>query len=203
MLEHAGKRLFDLAGAALLLLVVSPLMALAALLVYADSGRPVFFGQWRMGRGGRPFRCWKVRTMIPDAEQSLDRDHGLRRAYVANGYKLPNVCDPRVTRVGRWLRQRYLDELPQLLNVLAGEMSLVGPRPVVEEELGEYAPHQSELLSVKPGLVGAWASLGPQRPAYPIRAVLELDYVRARSLSRDLTILIRSVPVVLRGQTDS
>ena len=197
------KRALDLGGATILLILAAPLLAVAGLLVLVESGWPVFFGHWRVGQAGNRFRCWKLRTMAPDAQRILERDGRLRDAYLANGYKLPNGHDPRVTRIGFWLRRTYIDELPQLVNVLAGDMSLVGPRPVVEEELREYGPHQGELLSVKPGVVGAWACLGPRRPSYPERARLELQYVRGHCFLGDLAILFRSATVVLRGQPDS
>jgi len=107
-----------------------------------------------------------------------------------------------VTRVGRWLRRRHLDELPQLINVLGGSMSLVGPRPVVPAELTEYGPQGADLLRVKPGITGAWTSLGRRRPDYPERARLELDYVRNRGIRADLAILLRSIPAVLQGAPD-
>ncbi|MBI2535967.1 MAG: sugar transferase [Gemmatimonadetes bacterium] len=198
-LSQALRRAVDLAGAGLLLLVTAPLLAVCALAVRFESGRPVFFGHLRLGQGGRPFRCWKLRTMLPGAEELLERDPELKSRYVQNGFKLRSGEDPRVTRVGRWLRRRHLDEVPQLLNVLGGSMSLVGPRPVVPAELTEYGPRGTDLLRVKPGITGAWTSLGRRRPDYPERARLELDYVRHRRLGRDLAILLRSVPAVLQG----
>ncbi len=140
--------------------------------------------------------------MVIDAEERLDREPDLKREYIRNGFKLRSDVDPRLTPVGPWLRRTYLDELPQLFNVLIGTMSLVGPRPVVPEELTEYEPHADELLSVRPGLFGAWTSRGRERPDYPERARLELNYVRNHSLAGDMTILIRSVPAVMSGQDD-
>ncbi|MBX6364986.1 MAG: sugar transferase [Gemmatimonadetes bacterium] len=196
------RRAADIVGAATLLLLASPLLLLGALLVLLGSGRPVFFGHTRVGRGGRRFRCWKLRTMALDAEARLRRDPELRRLHAENGFKLPAALDPRITPVGRWLRRTYIDELPQLVNVLAGSMSLFGPRPVVEEELRHYGEHAAEFLSARPGLFGEWTSRGRRRPPYPERARLELEYVRDPSLGRNLRILLRSIPVVLRGQED-
>jgi exopolysaccharide production protein ExoY len=119
---------------------------------------------------------------------------------VLNGFKLPELEDPRVTRVGRWLRRTYLDELPQLVNVIGGDMSLIGPRPIVSEELDQFEPCGSELLSVRPGLFGAWTSLGRRRPPYPERAGVELEYVRRRTMTMELIILFRSVRAVIEGQ---
>ncbi len=198
--EGQLRRMADLAGASLLLVAALPLIVLGAALVLAGSGRPVFFGHVRVGRDGRPFRCWKLRTMRPGAELQLERDPRLAERHAANGFKLPLREDPRITGVGRWLRRTHLDELPQLANVLGGSMSLVGPRPVVLPELGEYGAAADELLSVRPGIFGAWTSRGAARPPYPERARIELAYVRTRSLAQDLRILARSIPVVLRGQ---
>lgn len=200
--ESVLRRTGDVAGAVLLLGLALPVLAVSALAVLLTSGRPVFFGHERVGRHGRPFRCWKLRTMVVGAEDRLRKDPRLRRRYVQNGFKIPEEEDPRVTPVGRWLRRRHLDELPQLVNVLNGTMSLVGPRPLVREELSRYGRDAQELLSVKPGIVGEWASRGRARPTYPERAELELRYVRKRSPGRDLRILARSVGAVLRGQAE-
>lgn len=200
--EGTLRRVGDVVGASILLIAASPILALAALSVLIESGSPVFFGHVRLGWRARPFRCWKIRTMACDAEAQLKHDASLRNEYVENGFKLPASDDPRVTRVGRFLRRTYVDEIPQLLNVLAGTMSLVGPRPVVPEELSYYSPHAAELLDVKPGIFGAWTSRGRKRPRYPERADLEIEYVRTRSFRQDLIILARSIPVVLSGQED-
>ena len=197
--RRAFRRALDIVLAGGLLLLTLPMLGLAALMVLFTSGRPVFYAHRRVGRRGRPFRCWKLRTMEVDAEARLRATPMLHERYVANGYKLPPGQDPRVTRAGRWLRRTYVDELPQLFNVLVGDMSLVGPRPVVEEELAEFDPDVALLLSLRPGLFGAWTCQGNGRPPYPERARLELDYARDPSLRRDVRILLRSVPVVLRG----
>ncbi|MEX2283318.1 MAG: sugar transferase [Gemmatimonadota bacterium] len=195
------RRGFDIAIASSLFVVLSPLLLLAIVAV-ACTGRPIFFGHRRLGLDGVPFLCWKLRTMTPDAEELLDREPDLRERYRRNGFKLPVSEDPRITLVGGVLRRTYIDEIPQLYNVLCGEMSVIGPRPIVEAELRNYGKRGPELLRVKPGLLGAWTSLGRSRPSYPQRAYLELDYVNRRSVLRDLRILVRSVPVVLRGQSD-
>lgn len=196
------RRAFDVSSAVVLLIVAAPLLLLTALAVMLDSGRPILFRHRRLGKDGVSFNCWKFRTMAVGAQDWLERDPGLKRQYVDAGFRLPSAQDPRVTRIGRWLRRRHLDELPQLFNVLAGCMALVGPRPIVAEELVHYDGRSAELLSVRPGIVGAWTSLGRRRPDYPARARLELDYVRNRSAMTDLVILVRSVGVVLRGQEE-
>src|SRR5690606_7156564 len=140
------RRIADIVGATVLLVLCAPVLALAALAIWIESGRPVLFGHTRLGLAGRPFRCWKLRTMVADAEARLERDPWLKKLYIQNGYKLPADIDPRITRVGRWLRRTYLDEVPQLFNVLGGSMSLVGPRPIVRGELAWYGDAADELL---------------------------------------------------------
>jgi lipopolysaccharide/colanic/teichoic acid biosynthesis glycosyltransferase len=141
--------------------------------------------------------------MSVDAEERLDREPELYELYVRNGFKLPAASDPRITLVGRVLRRTYIDEIPQFFNVLRGEMSLIGPRPIVDAELRSYGRHADDLLRIKPGLFGAWTSLGRQRPPYPIRARLELEYVRNRTVREDLRILRRSFRAIIAGQTAS
>lgn len=196
------RRVVDTVLGSMLLVLVSPLLLGAAVGVLVTSGRPVFFGHVRVGQGGRTFRCWKLRTMRPDAEEVLHRDDDLRARYVGNGFKLPSNGDPRVTPFGRILRRWYIDELPQLVNVLNGTMSIVGPRPVVPEELAEFGEDAAVLLRAKPGLVGAWTSRGRDRPGYPERVRVEVEYVRTATTARDLWILARTIPVVLRGQDE-
>jgi lipopolysaccharide/colanic/teichoic acid biosynthesis glycosyltransferase len=196
------RRAADVVGAVILLVLFAPFLLFAVIAVLAGSGRPVFFRQKRLGKDGQVFRCWKLRTMNVGAEHELEREPLLKLQYVANGFKLPNGKDPRITREGRWLRRTYLDEVPQLFNVLDGSMSLIGPRPIVPDELVHYGGEGDELLRTKPGIVGAWTSHGRRRPDYPERARVELEYVRNRSTRRDLAIMLRSIPVVLRGQDD-
>ena len=197
------RRMLDILGAVLLLVASLPALAGGMAVLAVGGGRPVFFGHHRLGQGGRRFRCWKLRTMSVDAEEVLDRDQALRESHRANGFKLPTSTDPRVARWGRILRRSYVDEIPQLFNVLSGDMSLVGPRPIVPEELTQFGRDADTLLRVKPGVFGAWNSRGRDRPPYPRRAELELEYVRNRAWSRDLVILARSVRAVLQGQRDT
>jgi lipopolysaccharide/colanic/teichoic acid biosynthesis glycosyltransferase len=191
------KRLVDMGGAAVGLVIAAPAMLLLAAVVRAESAGNPFFGHERIGQGGRRFRCWKLRTMYADAERRLHDDLALYEAYKANDFKLPEDQDPRVTRLGVFLRKSSLDELPQLWNVLWGDMSLVGPRPIVAEELRHYRGEVLTLLSVRPGLTGAWAVNGRHHLAYPRRAELEMHYVRNRSLRTDLRILVQTVRAVL------
>ena len=190
------RRGLDVLGATVLLVVASPLLAVGAAAVWVVSGRPILFGHRRVGKGGRPFRCWKLRTMEPGAEERLERDRELKRRYVENGFKLPHDQDPRVLAGTGWLRRSHVDELPQLLNVIRGDMSLVGPRPLVEEELGLYGEERDLLLSRRPGLAGAWTARR-DRPPYPERARLELEYVRNGGLGTDVGILVRTALAVV------
>ena len=194
------KRVFDLAVASLLLLAVAPILAACALAVRLTSKGPAIFGHQRYGRGGTTFNCLKLRTMVAHAEAWLEEDEDLRALHKKNDFKLPMAKDPRVTRVGRLLRVSHIDELPQLINVIRGEMSLVGPRPVVGEELEWYGDRAGDFLAVRPGIFGLWTVQGHSRVEYPARASVELAYVDNSSLMGDLSILLQHVPVVLRGQ---
>ena len=191
------KRGVDIVGASIGLVLAAPLLGLLALAVRLESRGPVLFGHRRVGAWGRRFRCLKFRTMRVDAEQLLRSDPAMYSEYVRNNYKLPEGRDPRITRVGRLLRKTSLDELPQLWNVLRGDMSLIGPRPVVADELTEYGGHRRMLLSVKPGITGEWAITGRSSVGYPQRAAIEIGYVRRWRLSADLSILWRTFPAVL------
>ena len=196
--ERLVKRTLDLLLAGVGLVLLAPLLGGIALAVRLDSPGPVLFRHERLGRGGRRFRLLKFRTMEPDAEERLEADPELRERYVENDYKLPVDQDPRVTRVGRFLRETSLDELPQLVNVLKGDMSLVGPRPVVAPEIDEFGRHAPVVLGVRPGVTGYWQISGRSSVGYPERARREIAYVVNWSLWRDLAILARTVPVVLR-----
>lgn len=196
-IDACAKRAFDLVVASLLLLVLSPMLLVVALLVQTTPG-PVIFRQVRCGRGGRPFVCYKFRTMVSDAHERLQRDPHLRAAFAA-GWKLHN--DPRVTPVGRWLRKLSVDEVPQLVNVVRGEMSLVGPRPVQEPELAEvYGALAETVTSVKPGLTGLWQVSGRSRLTYDERLKLDVAYVRHRSFWYDVKLILKTVPAVLRRE---
>jgi lipopolysaccharide/colanic/teichoic acid biosynthesis glycosyltransferase len=192
-----GKRSFDLLAVAILLLPVALVLVLLATLVRTDGGRP-FFGHARVGRDGRIFTCWKIRTMVPDAEARLEEV--LRRdpeaaAQWAEYQKLDE--DPRVTRFGNLLRRTSLDELPQLWNVLRGDMSLVGPRPVTRAELERYGSAASDYVSVRPGLTGLWQVEGRNALTYAERVVLDQQYARTLTFRLDLRILSKTVSAVL------
>jgi exopolysaccharide biosynthesis polyprenyl glycosylphosphotransferase len=192
------KRGADVLGAIAMLTIASPLFAVVAIANKIESRAPVFFAQKRLGRSGKPFMVFKFRTMVADAEYVLKQKPELYKKYVENNYKLPEGEDPRITRIGRFLRATSLDELPQLFNVLRGDMSLVGPRPVVPQEVENYADYASLFLSAKPGMTGHWQVSGRSEiKEYARRVELDLEYIRDQSLSKDLEILLRTVPAVL------
>jgi exopolysaccharide biosynthesis polyprenyl glycosylphosphotransferase len=191
------KRVLDVVLSAALLVAFLPVILLVALAVRLGSKGPVIYGQRRLGRHGRSFRCFKFRSMYPDAEQRLKTDPALYAEYLRNDYKLPDGDDPRITPVGRLLRRTSLDELPQLWNVLRGDMSLVGPRPIVPDEIRHYEAEGPMLLLLKPGITGLWQVSGRSNVAYPERTGVELDYVERWNLMGDVGILLRTVPAVL------
>lgn len=194
------KRILDITVALLLLILAIPFAALISLAIVLDSRGPVFFGHPRIGKGKRLFRLWKFRTMVKDADTVLEQylsAHPDLRAEWMETHKLKN--DPRVTRVGRLLRRSSLDELPQLISVLRGEMSMVGPRPIVADEVPKYGSMFDLYLQVKPGLTGLWQASGRTDTSYRKRIALDLRYLQERTLWLDLWVLLKTVKVVLLG----
>lgn len=201
------KRMIDVTGALAGLVLAAPLMLVAALAIKLDSAGPVFFRQVRVGVGGRRFKVWKFRTMTHNAPDTLHREYMSRMLggdeestlhRDGNGQPVFKMAhDPRVTRVGRFLRKSSLDELPQFFNVLRGEMSLVGPRPPVPYEFEAYDHWQYDRMQVRPGITGLWQVSGRSRLSYRQMCELDLDYVRRWSVWLDLRILLRTIPVVL------
>jgi lipopolysaccharide/colanic/teichoic acid biosynthesis glycosyltransferase len=194
VLKRTGDIVFSLA----MLSLCSPLLVLLVLLVKITSRGPVFYVQQRVGRGYRQFGCIKFRTMRRDADRILSAvlaaSPDLQEEF-RNDFKLRN--DPRITRLGRFLRRSSLDELPQFVNVLRGEMSVVGPRPIVSQELPRYGKRMEEVLAVRPGLTGLWQVSGRNNLSYRKRVQLDLYYARYRSLKMDMRILLRTIRVVL------
>ena len=191
------KRLLDLALVVATAPVTLPLGLLTAALVKLTSRGPVLFGQCRVGLGGERFTMYKFRTMHRDAERLLQQDSALWNDYVTNGYKVPAELDRRITPLGRFLRRSSLDELPQILNVVRGEMSLVGPRPVVPDEVENYGERRALYLSVRPGITGAWQVNGRSTVDYPDRVDIDEEYVRRWSLWLDVKILLKTPISVL------
>jgi len=196
-----AKAIVDAMVAAVALVVSAPLIPFIALLIKLDSKGPVFYKQTRYGKDGKPFKAWKFRTMVenadvvlkeylarhPELKEEWDRDQKLRD-------------DPRVTRVGKFLRKTSLDELPQIFNVIKGEMSVVGPRPIVQNEIEKYGKYYSLYTKVKPGITGLWQVSGRNDVSYEERVALDAYYVRNWSVWLDLYILARTVPVALFGK---
>jgi lipopolysaccharide/colanic/teichoic acid biosynthesis glycosyltransferase len=180
------------------LIFLAPLLLLVAAIVYLVDPGPVLFGHLRVGKDGRCFRCWKFRSMVVDADvrlrELLDRDPGARAEWERD-HKLRD--DPRITPIGQFLRKSSLDELPQFFNVLTGEMSLVGPRPIVSEEIAKYGRYFANYCRVRPGITGLWQISGRNDISYRRRVAIDVAYVRSKSLALDLGILLRTVPCVV------
>ncbi len=197
MVERRIKRCVDVTLTLLLAMGAVPLIGLFALLIRATSPGPAFYAQLRIGQGGQRFWAWKLRTMVAGADQVLEaylRHHPRERAEWAANHKLK--IDPRVTWIGAVLRTTSLDELPQLWNVLRGEMSLVGPRPIVDAEVAKYGDTYRQYRQVPPGITGLWQVSGRNNTTYEERIALDRRYVDNWSLVLDLSILIRTVRVV-------
>ncbi len=193
-----AKRALDVIGAGLGLVLLSPFFLVVALLVRADGG-PAFFAHQRVGRGGKLFGCLKFRSMVIDSQARLEAllasDPAARAEWEATR-KLKN--DPRITRIGRFLRSTSLDELPQLINALRGEMSLVGPRPVQEAEIDRYyGASAAHYMAVRPGITGLWQVSGRSETSYESRVALDVSYVSRPSMLADLSILLRTPVAVL------
>jgi Undecaprenyl-phosphate galactose phosphotransferase WbaP len=191
-------RLFDIVCAAFALILLLPVLLFAVIAIRLSSPGPVFFVQHRVGRNGKSFPCLKFRSMVVDAQQRLDAllatSEEARREWALD-QKLRS--DPRITPIGQLLRKTSLDELPQLLNVLAGHMSIVGPRPIVENEIVRYGSRFTAYCAVRPGLTGLWQVSGRNEVSYETRVRLDAFYAARKSLAYDLTICFRTIPAVL------
>jgi exopolysaccharide biosynthesis polyprenyl glycosylphosphotransferase len=190
------KRAFDVSVASLFAILLLPLLPFVAIAIKLDSRGPVFFRQRRAGLDGTPFRVWKLRTMNADAEEKLGDLVDLD-ALDEPMFKLRD--DPRITRFGKFLRRFSIDELPQLWNVLRGDMSLVGPRPEVMAVVERYRPEHKLRLSVRPGMTGPMQVFGRGALTFSERMAVELDYIDNLSLSRDLRIIGQTIPAIIRG----
>lgn len=195
------SRFLDIVIAATAIVFFLPLLLMIALAIKIADPGPVFFRHRRIGRGGRSFACWKFRTMVVDAEarlaQILCTDPQAAREW-AEHQKL--AADPRVTALGNFLRRSSLDELPQLFNVLMGEMSIVGPRPIVETEAARYGQHFAVYCLVRPGITGLWQISGRSDIHYFERVLLDVRYISSRTMLRDLRIIVLTVPSVLAAR---
>ena len=197
-LFHVGRRAFDILFSLTALLLTLPVMIGIVLAIRLSSPGPALYRHRRIGQRGRAFDCMKFRTMVMDADQILekllDSDQHLRDEF-AQKYKL--IDDPRITKVGRILRKTSLDELPQFWNVLKGHMSVVGPRPLVRDEMERYGPHLPLILSVRPGLTGLWQVSGRNDTTYEERVDLDRQYVLSQNIGRDMLIIFKTVRVMV------
>lgn len=192
------KRLFDLVVSLVLVIVLSPVLLVIAIAVAAEDGFPVLYKAKRVGRYGKPIQVYKFRSMRKNADRLEDFLSPQELEEYKKNFKLQR--DPRITKVGAFLRKTSLDELPQLFNILSGKLSLVGPRPVLQEETELYGEKRELLLSCKPGLTGLWQARGRSNVTYEngARQALELQYVRERSFLLDIKIMFWTVGAVIR-----
>ncbi|WOJ97793.1 exopolysaccharide biosynthesis polyprenyl glycosylphosphotransferase [Congregibacter brevis] len=189
------KRSIDLLVSSVALLLLFPLLLLTALAVKLESPGPVLFSQTRIGRRGRPFKCWKFRSMYTDAEARKTELQAHNEMHGGMTFKMKH--DPRITRIGRFIRKASIDELPQLWNVWIGEMSLVGPRPPVPAEVAQYTAMDRLRLSVKPGITCIWQVSGRSDIPFDEQVQLDIRYIHERSLWMDIRLLLATVPAVL------
>jgi len=192
------KRFLDIILSSVALAACAPLFLIIAALIKIEDGGPIFFGQKRVGKWGREFKMWKFRSMRVDAEQKLAEL--LNQNHHATGVTFKVKNDPRVTKVGKWLRKFSLDEFPQFYNVLNGDMSLVGPRPPVPREVVKYTWADRRRLEVTPGLTCFWQIGGRANIDFPEQVQLDVDYIESQSFWLDLKILVKTVPAVLLGR---
>jgi exopolysaccharide production protein ExoY len=198
-LDHSIlQRVVDISIAFAVILFCLPLLVVIAMMIVLEDGGPPIYWQMRIGRGGRPFKCYKFRSMVVDADQQLDRllqtSHVVQAEWALD-QKLRN--DPRITKLGGFLRRSSLDELPQFFNVLEGKMSVVGPRPIVESEISRYGRNIRHYVAVRPGITGLWQVSGRSDLSYRRRVALDTLYFNKRSFWLNLKILLATVPVVL------
>ena len=189
------KRTIDCLASGLGILVLSPFFVLLAIAIKLESPGPVLFSQTRLGQGGTPFKCWKFRSMFVDAEQR--KQELLAENEMGGDITFKMKCDPRISRVGRFIRKASVDELPQLWNVFVGDMSLVGPRPPIPQEVANYTAYDRQRLMVKPGITCIWQVSGRSDVPFDEQVGLDIQYIAGRSLRMDVRLLIRTIPAVL------
>lgn len=192
------KRAFDILISSVLLVLLSPLLLVIGLAVWTEDGGSIFFAQTRVGRYGKHFKMYKIRSMCPDADQRLREV--LEKNQLREGVTFKLKDDPRMTSVGKWLRKYSFDELPQLYNVLIGDMSLVGPRPPVPREVAMYRPSDRRRLAAKPGITCIWQISGRSEIDFSGQVGLDVGYIESQSFWSDLRILVKTVPAVLSGK---
>lgn len=189
------KRMLDIVASVIGLIVLSPVFLIVSLAIKAEDRGPIFYSQVRLGKGQRPFKMYKFRSMIVDADKKLEK---LLEQNEVEGAMFKMKEDPRITRVGIFIRKHSLDELPQLLNVLTGDMSLVGPRPPLEREVVEYSEYDKQRLIIKPGCTGLWQVTARNDVDFEGMVKLDLDYIERSGILFDISILCRTVAVIFK-----
>lgn len=192
------KRAIDIVGAVFGLVFAAPFLLVAMIMIRRHDGGPAIFAQDRIGHGGKVFRCYKLRSMVVDAQERLDHllaTDPVARAEWEDTQKLTD--DPRITRLGRFLRKSSLDELPQLWNIIMGDMSIVGPRPIVQNEIAKYGADFIYYTDVRPGLTGLWQVSGRSDTTYDERVALDVKYVREWSFFRDIKVILLTIPAII------
>jgi lipopolysaccharide/colanic/teichoic acid biosynthesis glycosyltransferase len=192
------KRVFDIVWSLIGLIVLSPVFIILSILVKTTSEGPVFFAHKRVGKGGKTIKIYKFRSMVTNAEELIKQFTPEQKAEYEKNFKLEN--DPRITKIGNFMRKTSLDELPQLINILKGDISIVGPRPVMDVETKIYGNYRNMLLSVKPGLTGFWAANGRSHTTYTRRRAMEIYYVKNRSVLLDLKIIFKTFISVFKRE---
>ena len=192
------KRVIDVILASVALILLSPLFAIVAIAIKIDSKGPVFFAHKRIGKNGKIIKLYKFRSMVINAEELIKSFTPEQMREYKENYKLTN--DPRITKVGKFLRKTSLDELPQLINIINGDLSIIGPRPVVADELEKYGVNKDKFLSVTPGLTGYWAANGRSNTTYEQRMEMELYYIDNLSLKMDIKVFFKTILSVLKKE---
>ena len=192
------KRVTDILGALIGLILLSPIFLIVAIAIKLDSNGPIIFGHTRKGLGGKDIKVYKFRTMYENSKEIFDNFTEEQKQEFYKNFKLDN--DPRITKIGNFLRRSSIDELPQLINILNGSMSIVGPRPIVEKEIALYGEYAPKLFSVVPGLTGYWQANGRSDTTYQERIKMDMYYIDNRSLGLDLKIIFKTFSSVIKGE---
>ena len=192
-------RIFDIVFSLIIILILSPIVILFSFIIIYSNGFPIFFKHSRVGKNGKKFHIYKFRSMVKNAEEILQKDKELYKKYVKSGYKINANEDPRILPVGKFIRKTSIDEIPQFFNVLKGDMSIVGPRPVVESEMYDLYQENFELYqSVKPGITGLWQVSGRSNLTGSSRASLDIEGIKKKSILYDSYIILKTVKEVLK-----
>ena len=192
------KRIFDIIASVIGIVVLSPIFLILIVLVKLDSKGPAFFAHNRLGKNGDIIKIYKFRTMVTNSKEVFDNFTAEQKEEFRINFKLED--DPRITRIGRILRKTSLDELPQFLNIIIGNMSVVGPRPIIEEEISKYGVNSKKLFSVKPGLTGYWQANGRSETTYEERVEMDMFYIDNMSMKLDIKIIFKTILAVLEGK---